>query len=336
MGSKRTTFAARASLQAGVAKPRFLADRNLGKLARQLRMLGYDTDWTPGEVLSAEGRTVLTRDRRLARERGAFLVTAQYPFHQARHVIRAFGLDDSEAFTRCVEDNGPMVPVERSELADRLPPDGAKGPFFRCSVCGRIYWSGSHVERMRQTILDLLDAPVPDDGHAPEEEAGSGRLEPLLDLHQALDAMFWAHRVAVLQGRIPEALTALRRFAMHLVRHIDEEDALVLPLYAESPPAGGFPRGGAPDIFRRDHERLRESLTRLELASEALLERADGEARDLARLALLDEERKFVDLLAHHDHRERAYLYPRLAELTTAAEQEVLLERMIPGVDFAP
>ena len=306
----------------------------LGKLARSLRMLGYDVVWDgEGQPRRDAGRVLLTRDRRLARDTpGAIYVEAQYPFHQARQVIRALGLHGEQAFTRCVEDNAPLRSARFEEVEGSLPERvDPRGPLFRCDACGRTYWAGSHVERMRATILALLDAPVPDDHHAAGELGGSGRLEPLLDLHQAMDALFWAHRVAVVSGDMAGALRELRRFAQQMARHIDLEETLVLPVYRETAPADGYPRGGAPDIFRRDHEKILGDLTRLEALTEAAAAAEPGHPRDLARLALLDAERKFVDLLSHHDHRERAHLYPRLEALLAPAEQVDLLERMVPG-----
>lgn len=323
-----------------VAPPRFVADRMLGKLARLLRMLGYDVLWvregSREDVAAATqaDRRLLTRDRTLARQvKDAHFVEHAYPFHQARQVLRAFGLDDARAFTRCVEDNGVLRSVESLQVASEVPAKvlAEDPPFFRCATCGKVYWPGSHVERMRATILALLDAPLPSDGHAaPDPETSAlGRLEPLLDLHQAMDAMFWGHRVALLRGDLELALRELRRFAMSMARHIDLEEELVLPIYAASPPAEGYPRGGAPEIFRRDHEKILQTLTELDQRTEALLVPRETAASEVARLELLDAEKRYVDLLAHHDHRERAFLYPRLVESLSPEEQTDLLERMM-------
>jgi hypothetical protein len=318
----------------------------LGKLARLLRMLGSDVAWwrdgEAHEVAAAAettGRVLLTRDRALARAvPGAFFVEYAYPFHQARQVVRAFALDDARAFTRCVEDNGELEAVPPEAVQGAVPPRvlTETASFWRCRTCGKVFWPGTHVERMRRTIVDLLDAPLVRDDHAPDEAAPLGRLEPLLDLHQAMDALFWAHRLALLRDELPAALGHLRRFAMHMARHVDLEEELVLPVYAAAPPASGFPRGGDPRIFRRDHEKILGELDRLERKAEALEGADPGEARDLGRIELLDAERKYVDLLAHHDHRERAFLYPRLVEVMSAAEQHDLLERMLgeaPGAE---
>lgn len=314
----------------------FVADRMLGKLARMLRMLGQDVVWFPDasrdEVMaSAQARVLLTRDRKLAAAvPQSLFIEHAYPYHQARQVLRAFSIRDDQAFTRCVEDNGRLAPVSaevvRGEVPSRLME--TEVALWRCTHCQKVYWSGSHVDHMRTTILELVDAPIPDDDHAGAVDDGPalGRLEPLLDTHQALDALLWSHRVALLKDNLPRALGQLRRFAMSMVRHLQLEEDCVLPPYRACPPADGFPRGGSPEIFERDHEKIRDDLANFERRCEAL-EALRGQARDLARLSLLDAQRKYVDLLAHHDHRERMWLYPRLVEILSVTEQEELLRR---------
>ncbi len=318
--------------------PRFVADRMLGKLARTLRMLGHDVEWLrdgsrEAVIERSAKRVLLTKDRALGqRVAGAFVVEPSYPFHQARQVIRAFALDDRAAFTRCVEDNGLLEALAPGSSAGEAPgsPPASGGPRYACPRCGRQYWAGTHVEHMRRTIMSLLEAPIPSDEHGTPDPDGAklGRLEPLLDLHQAMDALFWGHRLALLRKETRAALGCLRRFAMAMARHIDLEEQLVLPAYEADPPAEGFPRGGHPDIFRRDHAKILAELEAIERACERIEREPTEEAQDLARLAVLDDGRRFVDLLSHHDHRERAFLYPRLAATLAPAEQTELLERM--------
>ena len=318
----------------------FLADRMLGKLSKLLRMLGHDTAWVregSRESIAAQAnmqsRVLLTRDRRLVDlVPAALFIEHVYPFHQARQVLRQFGLGGEKAFTRCVEDNQLLHKVVRQEVVNQVPPrifESAE-TFWRCDLCQRIYWSGSHVDAMRETMVALLDAPLPKDDHAAhDEEDNSGALEPLLDLHQAMDALFWSHRVSLLEGNIDSALQYLRKFAMNLGNHIDLEEQLVLPIYESTPMPEGFPRGGAPDIFHRDHEKLLREVSMLERKTDELRS-YEGEELSLARIELLDLEKKFVDLLSHHDHRERAYLYPRMSQILSPLEQAELLERMVP------
>jgi len=134
----------------------------LGRLTRWLRVLGYDTVYAPDtddtELLRrarAEGRVLLTADHALAARRGAriLLIEAQDLSSQLRQVRAELGPPPGE-FSRCVACNGKLVPIEKSVLADRVPPYvfATQQEFHRCLDCGRIYWPGTHVERMKAII----------------------------------------------------------------------------------------------------------------------------------------------------------------------------------------
>ncbi|HEY0826428.1 MAG TPA: Mut7-C RNAse domain-containing protein [Ramlibacter sp.] len=149
--------------------PRFAADAMLGRLARWLRVLGYDTSYDvelPDPVLvrlaDAEDRIVLTRDRHLLRElrpARAHEVRQDDPLLQLRDVVTALDLPrPPELFTRCMLCNAPLRVLP---AADALPllPEGVRelpGPVRRCPACGRLYWDGSHVRRMRAALERVL------------------------------------------------------------------------------------------------------------------------------------------------------------------------------------
>jgi uncharacterized protein len=148
--------------------PRFLADAHLGKLARLLRMLGFDVlfrnDWADRElaqVAAAEGRILLTRDRGLLMHRlvthGCHLRTG-VPMQQLRQLIQRLDLCGSiRPFSRCMECNGRLQPVALAEVAAVLPPRVREGQqrFWRCDGCGRVYWQGSHYRAMRRQVAGL-------------------------------------------------------------------------------------------------------------------------------------------------------------------------------------
>lgn len=144
---------------------RFIADEMLGKLARWLRLAGYDTlyrnpvaDEELLEVARRDGRIILTRDRKLgagAEPHRVVLVSSENPFEQFILVVREFRLDiESRAFQRCLECNGALVTVRKDDYEDRIPPHVYKTQtsFSRCSGCDRLYWPGTHYESMRKRL----------------------------------------------------------------------------------------------------------------------------------------------------------------------------------------
>lgn len=136
---------------------RFVLDVNLGKLARWLRLLGFDAryrnDFSDAEVarISAEeDRIALTRDRALLHQkiiRHGYWVRADEPSRQVREVAARYGLASRvQPFHRCLECNGLIAVVEKEEVLHLLEPRTKRyyETFFRCSGCGKVYWKGSH------------------------------------------------------------------------------------------------------------------------------------------------------------------------------------------------
>jgi uncharacterized protein with PIN domain len=152
------------------AAARFFCDAMLGRLARWLRALGFDTAYEAhiaDDALVArarsEGRLVLTRDRRLAEEQrtgGVLVITTDEPVAQLREVLSRLGLSIPERlFTRCTVCNTEVEPLSADEARSRVPPNvlARHTGFTRCRTCGRIYWEGGHVRRMRQRLMGALD-----------------------------------------------------------------------------------------------------------------------------------------------------------------------------------
>jgi hypothetical protein len=142
---------------------RFAVDVNVGKLAGRLRMLGLDAAYDPqwrdtfiAELAESRGRVVLTKDLALLkRNRVEFgrAVRAIHPDDQIMEILDFFGIRGPfDPFTRCIHDNTPLEPVDKAEIIDRLEPLTKKyfHEFHICPECGRIYWAGSHNERMRE------------------------------------------------------------------------------------------------------------------------------------------------------------------------------------------
>ncbi len=150
-------------------KTRFVVDVNLGKLARWLRLLGFDTlyrnDYSDTELTRIsveEKRILLTRDRFLLRRKiitHAYWVRAHDPDEQIAEVLKRFDLSAQVVpFKRCLECNGPIRDVEKSDIADQLKPLTRRyySRFYRCETCGKVYWRGPHYEKMLLKLDNLL------------------------------------------------------------------------------------------------------------------------------------------------------------------------------------
>ena len=149
---------------------RFVADRMLGKLAKWLRVLGYDVVYlkkaAEEEILQnlQEGRTLLTRNRRARSWHGkgrVFLVNNDDPKIQLCEVVKGLRLaeSDSAMFSRCLSCNRPLAAVRREEVREEVPDYiyQRQKEFHRCSDCGKVYWHGSHAVRMRQQLRKILE-----------------------------------------------------------------------------------------------------------------------------------------------------------------------------------
>lgn len=149
---------------------RFAADAMLGRLARWLRVLGFDTTYDAAIADPAlvrhtheEGRILLTRDRRLLRElrpARAHEVRGEAPLVQLQALVAALALPAPAAlFTRCLVDNTALPePLPPGEGLRLVPPFSreAAGDVRRCPTCDRLYWHGSHVRRMTAALERVL------------------------------------------------------------------------------------------------------------------------------------------------------------------------------------
>ncbi len=155
--------------EAPLRETRFVLDVNLGKLARWLRLAGFDTiyrnDLEDAEIaaLSAtENRVVLTRDRLLLHRKEidhGYWVRAEQPDAQIIEVLRRFQLEGSlRPFLRCLECNGRIQAVEKAAVWERLEPKTGLHyeDFYQCAGCGKVYWKGSHYDRMLAKLKSVL------------------------------------------------------------------------------------------------------------------------------------------------------------------------------------
>lgn len=151
---------------------KFIADNNVGKLAKWLRIAGYDTlffkEKDDGKMIGIalkEGRTILTRDTQIMERRlvtngrlKAVLIRKDDPKAQLREVVEKLNLDyHRKPFSVCLECNQPLVPRSREEVEDLVPPYVFKTQeqYMQCPVCQRIYWQGTHWQRMSRELEEL-------------------------------------------------------------------------------------------------------------------------------------------------------------------------------------
>lgn len=154
---------------------RFVADAHLGGLARLLRMLGFDTlysntisDQQIRDLAAIEARVVLTRDRELLKRKeithGCYVHSLK-PQRQLREVVQRLQLEAmARPFSLCLNCNWPLTPIAKHAVLERLPEKVAAhyDAFSTCSSCERVFWEGSHWERMRAVLAEHLQAPHPE------------------------------------------------------------------------------------------------------------------------------------------------------------------------------
>jgi len=160
--------------------PRFVLDVHLGRLAAYLRLLGFDTryanacdDDVLARIAHDEERILLTRDvgllKRGAVIYGAFIRETQ-PERQAAEVMRRFRLLGAvRPFARCLSCNGLLAPAARTAVAGRVP-ERILTEFDRfqvCGACGKVFWPGSHYQRMQGLIARLRAEPTDDTATTP-------------------------------------------------------------------------------------------------------------------------------------------------------------------------
>jgi uncharacterized protein with PIN domain len=150
---------------------RFILDVHLGKLARSLRMLGFDilyeTDFEDrqiAEIAEKEQRIVLTRDLPLLKRKNithGYWLRSQQPEEQLKEVIIQYNLlTQINPFVRCINCNGSIHPVAKEAILEQLEPNTEAyfHEFYQCSNCLRVYWKGTHYEKMEKIVEQIKKA----------------------------------------------------------------------------------------------------------------------------------------------------------------------------------
>jgi len=148
--------------------PTFILDVHLGKLAKYLRMLGFDTlyrnDNDDPEIIRIsldEHRIILTRDIGLLKVKTvthAYFVRDQHPKEQLAEVLKHFDMvQDIHPFNRCVKCNGQLESVDKDKIIHQLEPLTIKyfNEFYKCADCNSIFWKGSHYDHMQEFVKSI-------------------------------------------------------------------------------------------------------------------------------------------------------------------------------------
>ena len=143
----------------------FLCDQNLGRLAKWLRIMGYDTEymrvWNTMMIENAisAGRIVLTRNRKSAQKKNFILIESDHVQEQIKQVDRIFRLQSKARwFTRCNVCNEVLMCVKPDFVMDLVPEyvSANHDNFAHCPRCSRIYWRGTHPPKIMKTIKSIL------------------------------------------------------------------------------------------------------------------------------------------------------------------------------------
>ncbi len=148
---------------------KFVVDDMLGRLAKRLRMLGFDTVFNIGtsdrellKISKEEKRTLLTRDTQLLKVRGVnglFIKSTNFK-EQLKQVIKDLKLKikKDKIYSRCAECNAPIKEIEKDKIKDKVPEYTFKTheEFYICPGCKRIYWKGTHIDKLNNEFKEVL------------------------------------------------------------------------------------------------------------------------------------------------------------------------------------
>ena len=143
--------------------PQFIADCHLGKLAKYLRLMGFDTlyfktidDNDLIELANSRKRIILTRDKALHKRENApsFYLDSINNLEQLQALQEQFYIKNNNLSARCIVCNTKLQTIQKSKIEERLPPKVKNyfSEFEICKRCDRIYWHGDHYKRMMRTV----------------------------------------------------------------------------------------------------------------------------------------------------------------------------------------
>ena len=147
---------------------KFIVTNELGRLAKWLRIMGFDTAYYRGDerrelVITSlrEARIILTRGSRMPTYSGTRTLHIKSDFieEQVEQIVTELGIrpEEKKFFTICVICNNPLAKVAKDAVKDKVPPYvyETQDEFMRCSICNRIYWQGTHWDRILERVEKL-------------------------------------------------------------------------------------------------------------------------------------------------------------------------------------
>jgi uncharacterized protein len=152
---------------------KFIVDSNVGRLARWLRIAGFDTlfindldDNRLVRLALSEGRVLLTKDTQILKRRVAttrrlkvILIESEEVKAQLRQVVKTLKLtEEIKPFTLCLECNQPLVTKDKEEVKELVPPYvfETQTQYMQCPACNRVYWRGTHWQRMSRELEKIV------------------------------------------------------------------------------------------------------------------------------------------------------------------------------------
>lgn len=147
---------------------KFLLTKELGRLAKWLRILGFDAVYFKQDNLSSliiqalrDNRIILTRNHRLPKLRGFKIVVikAEKIKEQLSEVLKVLEIkaDSDRMFSRCIICNEELIDIEKEKVKDKVPEYVFKTQedFVTCPKCKHIYWKGTHFGNVKNTLQEI-------------------------------------------------------------------------------------------------------------------------------------------------------------------------------------
>ncbi|MGE5861991.1 MAG: Mut7-C RNAse domain-containing protein [Ignavibacteria bacterium] len=150
--------------------PKFIVDVQLGTLVKYMRMLGLDTFYRNSykkneiiEISLKERRVILTKDKELLKRNEithGYWLRNNNPDLQIKELINRFDLrNEIKEFTKCIQCNTELINVDKKDIQEKLPPKirEHQNEFSYCRTCNKIYWKGTHYEKMKAAIARIIN-----------------------------------------------------------------------------------------------------------------------------------------------------------------------------------